>query len=144
MISDTIIARLKAQVAALGDRVDGAAALAPLIDGNELPATTPIAFVVPLGLDAGRAESSTGTHRQMMHLRWGVLLVIDYAGDATGVETMPEVGEIAKAIREALSGWQPGSDGVLELKREFLVKLAKGTVFYELDFSVDEQLRIIS
>lgn len=144
MIADTIIARLKANVEALGQRVDGAAALAPLIDGNELPATTPAAFVIPLGLDAGRAESSTGTHRQMMHLQWGVLLVIDYAGDVTGVETMPEVGELAKSIREALAGFQPGSDGVLDLKRERLVKLSKGTAFYQLDFNVDEQLRIIS
>lgn len=144
MIADTIIARLKANVAALGNRVEGAAALAPLMDGNGLPATTPIVFVIPLGLDAGRAESSTGTHRQMMFLQWGILLVVDYAGDATGAETMPEVGTIAKAIREALAGFQPGTDGVLDLKRERLVKLSKGTAFYQLDFNVDEQLRIIS
>lgn len=144
MIADTIIARLKANVAALGNRVEGAAALAPLIDGNELPATTPAAFVIPLGLDAGRAESSAGTHRQMLYLQWGVLLVVDYAGDVTGAETMPEVGTIAAAIRAALAGFQPGSDGVLELKRERLVKLSAGAAFYQLDFSVDEQLRIIS
>jgi hypothetical protein len=80
----------------------------------------------------------------MMHLQWGVLLVVDYAGDVTGAETMPEVGTIAKSIREALAGFQPGSDGVLDLKRERLVKLSKGTAFYQLDFNVDEQLRIIS
>lgn len=142
MRADPIIERLKSDVSAFGGRIEGAAALAPLVAENRIPEQTPAAFVIPLGLDAGAADSMTGFHRQMMRLSWGVLIVISYAGDATGQDMMPGIDDLADQVRSSLTGFQPGEDGVLELKRERLVRLDAGTLFYQIDFAIDEQLRI--
>jgi hypothetical protein len=144
MRATPIIERLQQSVPEFGSRVFGAAALAPLVNSNTLPSETPAAFVIPLGVDAGPAVSTSGAHRQMMSLQWGVMLVVTYAADITGEESLPEVDALCECVRAALAGFQPLDDGVLELKRERLIRIEAGTIFYQLDFAVDEQLRVIS
>jgi hypothetical protein len=144
MIDDVIKERLQQSVPELGNRVENVAALSVLMRQDVTPHETPAAYLIPLGLDGGPADIISGAYRQMLTVQWGVMLVISYAGDLTGSVSWTDVGHVARSIRHALAGFQPDDDGILVLKRERLVEIKAGTIFYQLDFAVDEQLRIIS
>ena len=142
MRADELIARISEAVPQLSSRVEGAAELAALMGSNEMPQATPAAYVVPLGFDAGPQRDATGIHEQMVTESFGVVIVIDYAGDATGAAALPEIEDMVEAVRAALKGWQPVSAiDALSLRRGRLVDLRNGTVFYQLDVSLTQNDR---
>lgn len=141
MIPD-VIARLKAQVPALEGRVEGAAELATLMRQNALPQVTPAAHVVPLGLQGGRADAAAGLFRQDVDSLVGVMLTLR-TNSRTGGAQLPDLTGLIDAVIAALAGWDPpGAIGVFRLSRGQLVTMAAGTLVYQLDFALADQLRI--
>jgi hypothetical protein len=145
MSTDALVARLKARVAALEERVEGAAELTELVNQNALPNRTPAAYVLPLGLRAGQADAATGLFRQAIGELVGVLLIIRSAGDVTGQRALPTMHSLVADVVNAVCGWGPDGNvvgGVFQLSRGALVSLNRGTIIYQLDFAVDDMLRI--
>lgn len=139
---DQVIDRIKATCPGLSARVEGAAALAALMRSNALPQVTPAAHVVPLGLTAGRAETATGAYRQDIESLVGVLITLRTAG-RTGGEALPDLDDLLQDVIGALAGWGPTEAmGVFRLARGQLVTMAAGTLVYQLDFALPDQLRI--
>jgi hypothetical protein len=142
MLADDIALRLEQEVAGLGGRIEGAAALAVLMASDAMPNQTPAAFVVPLGFDAEAPQDFTGLHVQTLRDSIGVVLVVDYAGDASGALALPAIDALAAQVIAALAGWQPPEAiDALALRRGRLAGLRAGAVFYQIDFSLLSQWR---
>jgi len=138
---DAVITRLKAQVPDLGGRIEGAVSMAEMMRANRLPENA-TAIVLPLGLVGQAADTGTGLFRQGISETVGVLLIArsqDRLGEKALARIRPLIGEVIAAI----AGWAPGDElGVFQLSRGALVSMAKGTLVYQLDFSINDQLRI--
>lgn len=137
--------RLEA-VPAIAGRIHPAAKLSELMARNQLPQMCPAAFVLPLGLRGGEPDVLSGLYRQPLDRLEGVLLVVRAAGDATGAAALVQLEPLIDATIEAIAGWAPGDwddgFGIYRLVRGELVSLSAGTLTYQLDFSIDDQLRI--
>ena len=147
MLVDDAVTRLKDQVDALAERVEGALELAEMVRRNALPNVTPQAYVVPLGFrPLGSGEASAGAFTQDIDEIVGVVLIARVAGDVTGRKALPTLGPLIDAVVAALAGWAPNDDvtGVFRLQRGALVSLAAGVVIYQLDFAIQDQLRNLS
>jgi hypothetical protein len=143
MLVNDVIARLDDRVADLKGRIEGAAELSALIRDGALPPVLPAAFVVPLGLRPGQVDAAAGLFRQDVDEVVGVVLITDAPGDVTGAGALPTIGELIKDTIEAVCGFAPGDEvGVFRLSRGALVSLNAGTVIYQLDFAIADQLRI--
>ena len=151
MLADDVVARLGAVVPALTDRVQGALQLTELIRQKALPNYTPAAFVVPNGLVFGEAQYETGYFIQGVDEVISIVLILRSAGDVRGAKVQGELQALIWAVIAALAGWSPesletdepvGPVGVLVPKRGSLARLDAGTVFYQLDFSIQQQLRV--
>lgn len=142
--ASALIARLGAQVSDLTGRIAGALELSTLVTSNNLPQQTPAAFVIPLGLRGKPANAVTGLFRQDYRDMVAVVLVLEAPSDPTGDSARPQLQTIIGEVVDTVCGFAPGgeSDGVFELASGDLVKCEGGVVVYQLDFAVDNQLRI--
>lgn len=139
------LADLVESVPALAGRVHAAARLAELMARNGLPQVCPAAFVLPLGIGARKADAVTGMYRQSIDRLQGVVLVIRAAGDATGAAGLVQLDPLIEAVIAAVAGAEADSaiGGVFELAKGELASLGTGgTITYQLDFTVEDQLRI--
>lgn len=137
-----VMARIGTQVPDLAGRVDGAIAFADLMRRNALPQQTPAAHVLPLGLQGGGAEVVTGLFRQDVAEVVGVLLTLR-SFTQTGSGALPELGQLIRAVIDAIAGWGPDAAiGVFRLRQGHLVNMSAGTIVYQLEFSISDQLRI--
>lgn len=140
-LADDVIARLKERVTDLRT-VAPAADLVQLIAANNLPNFTPAAHVVASGLQGGAVESSVGVFRQSVDEQIGVLLSFRNA-PGTGARALDSVDTVRAAVIEALCGWGPeGVIGTFRLIRGRVVNMAAGTLVYQIDFAIGDQLRI--
>lgn len=146
-LSEAVIDRLKERVPALAGRVEGALDFAQLLASGQLPATTPAANVMPFGLQGGRADASAGAFRQEYTDNVAVLLTLRTAGGGAGGQidrARDMLGELVIAVLRAIAGWAPGEEiGVLRLTRGALITARRGVLVYQIDFAIDDQLRII-
>ncbi len=143
MLIDDVIALIEAHVADLAKRVEGAAELSGLVKQNALPPVTPAAFVLPLGLRGSEPDASAGLFRQTYDEVVGVVLVIEAPGDATGRAALPTMHALAMQVVLAVCGRAPSDQvGVFRLLRGALISLSAGTIIYQLDFAIQDQLRI--
>lgn len=139
---DTIIDLVKA-VPAFQGRVQGALQLARLQKQNQLPQVTPAAFVIPTGLTGGKVDSVTGLYRQSVGESVAVVIVIRTADDPRSARTVDPLSAVCWDVIHALSGIEMGGiDGQLQFRRGFLVSLADSAAVYQLDFDLQDQLRI--
>ena len=141
MLADDVIARLKDRVADLRT-VEPAADLVQLIAANKLPQHTPAAHVVSSGLQGGTADAASGLFRQAVDETISVLLSFRNA-TGTGARALDMVDTIRLAVIEALCGWAPGDTiGVFRLLRGRVVNMTAGTLVYQIDVAIADQLRI--
>lgn len=137
-----IITRLNDQVPEFSGRIEGAAELAGLMRQNALPQVTPAAHVLPLGLRGGQAQAGAGTYRQEIEDVVAVLITLR-AHSRTGREALPDIDTLSRKVIDAIAGWGPGDAiGVFRLARGALVSMSAGTVLYQIDFALTDQLRI--
>jgi hypothetical protein len=139
---DAFIARLVAEVPDLEGRIEGAGELAELTGRNALPQHGTSAFVIPLGWVGGKADAGAGAFDQMLEESYGVITVIRNH-TPVGRRVLAELKPFLMRIIEAIAGWTPGdTSGVFRFARGSLVSSAKGTLIYQMDFSIADQLRI--
>lgn len=143
MLTDEMITRIEATVPALNGRAKEAADLAELVRRKALPQAPATAFVLPLGLrPRSEADAAAGGFTQMLDETVGVLLVVRAAGDATGAKALPQIGELIDALIAAIAGWGPDTAiGVFRVARGQLLSAEAGAVMYQLDFSIQTQVR---
>ncbi len=135
-----------AMVAPLQGRIQTAAKFSSLMAAQQLATAAqagPAAFVLPTGLRGGQGEVATGLFRQAVEWMIGVVLVVRAAGDATGADGVVQIGPLIDAVIGVVAGWGPDEAiGVYRVVRGELLSMAGGTLIYQLDFSIDDQLRI--
>ncbi len=140
---DHVIARLAERVPALAGRIGRAGEMSALIQAGSLPQGGTAAFVVPLGFRAGETMAMAGPHSQQLRRRLAVILVVDFAGDAIGAETIPELDQLEDQVLRALAGWKPPSGWEpFAAERGALLGLNAGRAFHQVDFSIPQLLRI--
>ena len=65
--------------------------------------------------------------------------------DRAAGDDLPELHELIQAVLQAVAGWGPDeSVGVFELARGSLIHNRDGRLVYQLDFAIDDQLRILA
>jgi hypothetical protein len=139
---DAVIQRLEAKVPDIAGRIQGAAELADLMRNNRLPRQTPAAHVVPVGLRGGAPSASAGFYVQELSETVGVVLTLR-SHDATGARALTQVDQLIRAVADAIAGWAPGAEtGVFRLERGRLASMSAGTLVYQIDFTITDQLRI--
>lgn len=134
---------------ALGGRIQPGASLAELMARNQAPQTCPAAFVLPLGIRGGTVTAMAGAFAQDIVETLGIVLFLRAAGDATGGSLTDRLTPLRNAVIRAIVGWEPQSDwlegesvGVFRLARGELMSLSAGLLTYQIDFALDDQLRI--
>lgn len=142
MLVADVIARLDAQVAALSGRVEGAAQFADLMARKALPQVTPAAHVLPLGLQGGQVQSSAGLFVQ--GVEEVVAVVLSYRShERTGSAALVPLDQVIRAVIDVIAGWGPDAAvGTFALRRGAVISMAAGTIVYQLEFSISDQLRI--
>jgi len=139
---DAVIARLSSEVAELDNRTYGAADLADLTRRNALPQHTPAAHIIPLGLVGRAADAGAGAFTQMIEEAFAVILTVRNHTPA-GKRAMADLRGLIRRIVNAIAGWAPDEEvGVFRLTRGSIVSSNAGTVIYQIDFSITDQLRI--
>lgn len=154
MLADETIGRLEAVVPALNKRTKGALDLTEMLRRKALPNYSPAAFVVLNGISGGTAQFSESMFVQAAEEVVSVILVLRTAGDVTGAKGQAELHTLVWAVIYALCGWAPADAdpegnatdpiGVLVLRRGRVNSLDAGTVFYQLDFAIQQQVRVVS
>ncbi len=141
MIAD-VMARLQSKVPALNNRIYGAADFANLMRTNTLPKQTPSAYVLGLGLQGGQSEAGAGFYTQLFDRAIAVVLTFK-SYDATADRILDDIEGLLDQVIVAIAGWGPNDEvGVFRLARGNLVTMKAGTVIYQIDFNIKDQLRI--
>jgi hypothetical protein len=142
MLIEDLIERLKERVPDFSGRVEAALNLAELMAQGRLPETTPAANVISVGLQGGTPDAAAGLFRQGFEEVFGVVLTFR-SNTLTGKRAFERSEEIKRAVIEALAGWSPaGVLGTFRLARGTLVNFSAGTLVYQIDFAIGDQLRI--
>lgn len=140
---DDIRHRIEALVPALVGRVENAGQFAQLIERNQLPQVTPAAFVLPGGLSGGAAEASAGIFIQSFDEVVSVVLADRVAGDAVGGKALDGMTPLVIDVVTAICGWGPDDAiGIFTLRSGELVGSQNGVLVFQLDFAMNDQLRI--
>lgn len=140
---DAVITRLRTQVPDLGNRVEGALSLADMLASGRLPENTN-AIVLPAGLAGKSADVATGLYRQHFDETIGVLLLAR-VHDQTGRRALTQMRPLIMAVIEAVAGWTPGDElGVFQLRRAGIASMSKGNLIYQIEFTISDQLRIMT
>ena len=134
-----LIARLKAEVPDLGDRVGGAAEWTRLTQSGAEPNVTPVAFVLPTGGVGGKHQGMTGAYVQPVDLLISVILVL--RTDTAGLRALDRVSGLIDDIIQAIAGWDIDLTGLFVFRRWQLIQAAKGTLTYEITFSIGDTIR---
>lgn len=141
---EAVISRLQERVQALNNRTEGAAQFAALMQSNSLPQQTPAAHVIPLGLQGGKSEAAASAFLQRYVEAIAVILTVR-SHSATGKRSLSSIDTLIWEVVEALAGWAPGAEiGVFELARAQLVSMQTGTLVYQIEFRINDQLRIVT
>lgn len=142
---DEVRARIEERVPELTGRLGTAGEFARLVQRNQLPQQTPAAFVLPGALAGGAATAGAGLFRQGFGETVSVVLVVRSAADATGARALDEITPLIRAAVTAVAAWAPSDAlGTFVLGRGELVGVESGALVYQLDFNLDDQLRITS
>ena len=144
MIAD-LIARLET-IPSLVRRVQGALELTEMLGRKALPQATPFAFVIPAGLVAkGQGDAAANAFTQPIDRLVSVVLMVRTAGDVSGVRTQPKLDELVEAVVAKACGFEPeDAIGVFRLTRGRVVEFSAGNAFYQLDFAIQDQIRVLS
>ena len=138
---DAIMQRLLAHAAGLRS-VQGALDLTRLLQSKGLPGEGPAAFVVPVGLRGGAVQDATGLFVQNTDETIGVVVVFRNV-EAGARGAADPVKPVIDAVIAALAGWGPeGAQDVFRLLRGAVVNFAPGSLVYQIDFAIGDQLRI--
>lgn len=139
---DALSDRLTARVPDLAGRIDGAAEFADLMQTKRLPASGVRAYVLPLGLAGLAADAASGIFRQSVRRAIAVVL-LTRSVDAAGERALSRLSPLVDEIVGAVAGWAPDDEtGVFELSRANIIPTDSGLLGYQVEFTIEDQLRI--
>lgn len=138
---DALIARLNTKVDALEGRVEPVVELAEMMRSGSLPETA-TAIVSPAGLVGGQGETGSGYFAQPFNETVSVLLIARVY-DQTGRRALERIRPLIMDVVETVAGWAPGDElGVFRLVRGGVVSLRSGVLLYQIEFAIEDELRI--
>lgn len=137
--------RIETLVPSLAGRLGYAGQFTALVERNAMPQVTPAGYVLPGMLAGGTPSAASGAFIQNFRETVMVVLVVRVAGDALGAGGVDELTPIIRGVVEAVCGWGPDdAPGVFVLGSGELVGSKDGCAIYQLDFNLEDQLRIIA
>lgn len=140
---EEVLDRVQDLVPELAGRIEGAGKFAELIEQDRLPQQTPAGFVLPGGLTGGKATAATGMFIQDFRESVIVVVVVRVAGDPLATRAIDEASPIVRKVVKAVAGWGPSdAPGIFVLERGELVGAKSGALVFQIDFALDDQLRI--
>lgn len=143
MVTVEAQARIVAALPVLQGRIGTALQFSEAMRTGALGQVSPSAYLLPLGLRGGPADAAAGMFRQGLDRMLGVVLAVRSINDPLGSRVVDQFEPLIDAVIGAICGWAPESAiGVFKLARGELVSVAGGVATYQLDFSLDDQLRI--
>lgn len=139
---DQVKVRLAARAPSLRGRIDGAAEFDRTVTGGGKPSARIAAFLIPTGIQGTAPDASAGAYTQTLRESLAVIVMFrTHSASAEGA--LNEIRETIFEVIEALCGWAPGDmPGVFQLLRAALLTFKSGTAFYQIDFTINDQLRI--
>lgn len=130
-------------IEAFAGRVDGALDLARLQRQNQLPQTTPAAFVIPAGLMGRDPDTVTGLYRQTYIETVAVVIVLRHHDDPRATRSGDVLNGICWDVIGAVAGVEFGETcSQAVFRRGGLVSLTDGAAVYQLEFALQDQMRI--
>ena len=142
---DDVRGRIEAQVPDLAGRLGNAGDFANLVEHNRLPQLTPAGYVLPGGLRGGAPDVVAGLFRQAFDEVVSVVLVSRVAGDPLAAAAIDEISPLVRSTVEAVAGWAPDDAvGVFQLAQGELVGEKDGALVFQIDFTLNDQLRILA
>jgi len=144
LISD-VKARIESKVTALAGRLEEVADLAALIAAGALPQRSPAGYVIPLGFNGRPPADAAGMFIQSLDKSVGLVLVVQAPGDPKARRALATIDALEADVLDGVCGYVPdGALGELHATRGRLVSVDAGTVFYQIDFAIQSQLRIVA
>lgn len=141
---DAVITRLGAEVPEFAGRIEGGRGFVELIRARKLPVHSIAAYVFPSGIAAARPDAAAGAYTQMLSHRVSVVLFVQSL-DRTGRAALDRIDTVLDRVIRAVAGWAPGDEvGVFRFERGQLVEAGAGRLAYQLDFAIDDQMRILT
>lgn len=123
--------------AAVGDSFAAIGSVADFAALADMPQRMPAAYVIPLD---ERAELSDliGVNAQTHTATFGVVLVVRYAGNASGAKAAQALVGLRKSVHDTLVGWVPTDcfDAVQFVSGSLAELADGGTVAWRDDFTV--------
>jgi hypothetical protein len=128
--ADRLRAQLASQFAFIGSVADFAAL-------GDVPRTVPAAYVIPLDEQA-EPNNLIGLNGQTHTATIGVVLIVRYAGDASGAKATMALGALRQDVMDTLVGWAPTAlDDTVQFSSGTLVELMDGgAVAWRDDFTL--------
>jgi len=125
--------------------IEEVADLAALIAANQTPQRSPWAYVLPLGFNGGPAEVSANAYRQPFEPVIAIVFVVQALDDPKARKALATVDQLEQDTLALICGWAPvGAIGVFRALRGRLVSVSQGLVIYQIDFALQNQLRIVT
>lgn len=142
---DDVRERVETRVPELAGRLGNAGAFADLVERSQLPQITPAGYVLPGGLVGSAPDVAAGIFRQDFRETVIVVLVSRVAGDALGNKAIDELAPFVRSVIEAVVGWAPADAiGVFQLAQAELVGAKDSALVFQIDFALNDQLRILT
>jgi len=136
--------RIEALVPDLAGALGTATDFAALIERNQVPQRPGASgFILPGRLVGGPMGAMTGVFTQSVQQGVIVVLSVRVASDPTGAIALDQLSPVIDAVIRAVCGWSPdNAPGVWALSSAELVGSTAGTLIYQIDFTLQDQLRI--
>lgn len=140
---EPVRARIETLVPMLAGRLGNAAGFAQVVERNQIPQITPAGFVMFSGMIGRQADVVTGLFRQSFDETISVVLMDRVAADPLGDKALTDISPMVGDVITAVCGWSPDDAiGVFELRQAELVGAKGGALVFQIDFSLNDQLRI--
>lgn len=139
---DALIERLVTRVPELEHRIQGAVEFDKLMRTKAPPQHGLAAYVLPRGIAGGPPQAVAGMFVQDVQERVAVVLFLR-GTDPTGKRALTRLQPFLLEVIEAIAGWAPGDEaGVFVLNRCEPIANEHGLLVFQIDFSINDQLRI--
>ncbi len=139
----SVITRLEEKVPTLAGRVHATEDYAALLRMRSLTSSTGAAYVMPAGLRGGRADAATGVFRQEISEVIAIVLLVP--AENKGMGRVSTIDTLIGDVLQGIAGWVPGDAiGPFQVVRGAMINLGNAVLAFQIDFSVPDQLRILS
>lgn len=145
---DQVAARLVAVLPELTNRVGSAAQFSAAWNGGTLGQVPFSAYLLGLGFQGAEADIMDNIYRQSLDRALGVVLVRRALADPLGTKVADAFADDTEKVLRAIAGWSPEDAdgeptiGTFVARRGALISLSGGVATFQIDFTLNTQLRI--